>query len=120
MWLIILGILVAVALAIAFSRKDTSAWRESVPQGVYLNAISKGATPQAAIFDAVQVLRYRAPWNVLSDEDLRVSAEVLAQLPDPSYFTQVMSVVEESGDLAHFTNLDSLNRFVEFMKQTPE
>src|SRR6476620_2252716 len=84
----------------------------ATPMGAYLRARDKGATVEQAIFDAIQILRYREPWAGLSDTDLSAAARILATLNDPKLFTAVVVEVEESRSLNAIRDRDTLETFV--------
>lgn len=84
----------------------------ATPMGAYLRARDKGATAEQAIFDAIQILRYREPWVGLSEADLSAAASTLAALHDPKLFTAVVVEVEESGSLNAIRNRGALDQFV--------
>lgn len=85
----------------------------AAPMGNYLRAREKGATAEEAIADSLRILRYRAPWSALSDDDLSYAAHLLGSLPDPSVFSALMVEVEETRDLRPITDRAQLNQFVQ-------
>jgi hypothetical protein len=119
-------VLVIVALTVAvifyFYLKSPAGRRAALsatPMGTYLRAREKGATAEQAIFDAIQVLRYREPWTTLSDDDLSAAADILSTLRDPGLFTFVVVEVEESRSLDFIRSPDRLKSFVLAANATP-
>ena len=113
--IVVVVLLVVGALAFHFVMKAPRFRRatlSAVPLGNYMRAREKGATAEEAIFDSIQVLRYRLPWSGLSDQDLTYAARQLATLRDPSIFTAVVVEVEETRSLAPIIDRDELERFV--------
>src|SRR3954471_10370945 len=110
-WLI--GGVVAGALYLSlYSRRGRRAALGSTPMGAYLNATKKGASPEDAIYDAIQVLRYRQPWQGLSDSALRSASRTLGQMKNPKDFIAVVIEVEETRDLSAILDLEALEAFV--------
>jgi hypothetical protein len=115
--LIAVGVLVVGFLLFSMTTRGRTAVLAAAPTGAYLRAIKQAASPHDAIFDAIQVLRYRDPWRGLSDADLSRAATILAQLPDPSSFSEIVVAVEESRSLAPILDTEHLQGFVEYVKQ---
>ncbi|MGI8765935.1 MAG: hypothetical protein ACR2KM_05405 [Gemmatimonadaceae bacterium] len=115
--LLVIGIVVAGLFLFTMTSRGRAAALGAVPAGVYLRAIKQGASAHDAIFDAIQVLRYRPPWQGLSDADLSRAATIFAQLPDPSLFSQIVIAVEESRSLAPMLDTEHLQQFVNYVKQ---
>lgn len=116
MW-IALAIIALLALFGGFipgARRLMTAFAAAIPMSLYRDARKRGASPQHAIFEAVQMLRYRSPWSELSDQELSDAAEILATLHDPAQFCGVVAEVERTRNLAPFRNLEALRSFVDF------
>lgn len=112
---VVLSLLIAGALILYLYLKSTGGRRAalgSVPMGVYLRARDKGATPDLAITDAIQVLRYREPWASLSDAELSAAAVILSTLHDPKNFVSIVMLIEESGRLDFIRDRTALENFV--------
>lgn len=115
--IVVLVVAVWLFLSIPRFRRATLA---ATPMGNYLRAREKGATAEEAIYDSLRILRYRAPWSALSDEDLSHAAGVLGSLPDPRVFTAVVIEVEETRDLRPITDRHMLERFARGAAATHE
>lgn len=110
-------LLVIGALAVAlyfFLRSDRGkrAALGSAPMGAFLRASDKGASPEDAIYDAIQFLRYRAPWNTITESGLRNAARTLAQLDHPKDFIEAVIAVEEVRSLDPILDIQRLESFV--------
>jgi hypothetical protein len=119
---VVLALVFASALILYFYLKSTGGRRAALsatPMGAYLRARDKGATAEQAIFDAIQILRYREPWTTLSDADLSTAAAILATLRDPKLFTSVVVEVEESRSLDSIRNPAGLKGFVISVNSMP-
>lgn len=97
-----------------------AAKRGAVPLSFYRAAVKGGRSPEDAIFMSINVLRYRAPWDKLQEADVRRAASVLATLPDPADFCQIVIEVErlKSVDLIHNQELlEAFGRGMHILRQ---
>lgn len=86
----------------------TEATRQAPWLAAYNANVARGATPAESIFRAVHTLKYRQPWQRLSDDDVRAFASTLAELRRPELFTEVMADIERTGDVSRARNLEHL------------
>lgn len=112
--LAVLGAILALAF-IGFLRKAKHRGKavSALTMGSYLRALEDGASVEDAIFMAVHPLRYRSPFNALSDQELRYSSERLALMPDPKLFALLVGDVDRTGDIDMLRSRSRIDRFVE-------
>jgi hypothetical protein len=92
----------------------------AVPQATWLTFYKRrkeaGASTEEAILDVINFLRRRKPFDQITSSEASEAAAVLAELPNPTCFTQVLLQVEQTKDVSHITNIDQLRAFVSFAK----
>ncbi len=88
----------------------------AIPQAswltLYRQRMQAGDTSKAAILFVLNFLRRRKPFCQLTESQAESAAEVLAVLPNPEMFTEVLVQVEASRSIEALTDLQQLRGFV--------
>lgn len=114
--LVILGILAWVALPAQYSALGQGVWLSQ-----YRAQVDRGRSPEEAIFQTLSLLRYRAPFSVLTDTDIRYFASIMSMCIEPERFTEPLMHFQQSGDIRIFRDPEHLRGFVAFFnREHPE
>lgn len=120
--LIVLLVVLVAIIAIPFLARRFPRFTETAAQGpwlgAYLAARDRGASPRDAIIAAVEPLRYRYPFNRLSEKDVESFAEILAECRKPEVFTQVLFEAQQNDDMSLIRDTAHLKGFVAFMNES--
>ena len=96
---------------------------ESTGQAPWLGEYNKlrahGHSAEDAIVLAVRTLRYRAPFNQLSDADIGDFALVLGKCKRPEVFTQLLWEAQKVGNVSLLRDEKELIRFVAHINVGP-
>lgn len=105
--LAVIGVLWLVA------KKTAPALGQAPWLGAYRKLREKGLSAEDAIVSAVSTLTYRAPFDQLSEADIRAFARVFTRCKKPELFTNVLFEAQKAGQAALIQDLPTLEDFVE-------
>jgi flagellar motor switch protein FliG len=83
---------------------------------VYRRSVSSGESPEQAIFQVLQVVQRRAPFDGLSHEQCQQAAKLLSQLPDPEFFADILLQIEHEQNADILADIEQLQQVVEVVK----
>ncbi len=114
-WVLVGGgsLFALVRIVIRFNPRMRRAALSATPVGAVLRMRDSGVPIADAIFEAISVLRYRAPWNELSESDLKYAAERIATVADaPLVMGSLISDAEIAKELGPFKDRVRLDLFI--------